>query len=87
MALSTDGSAVYVGNYAEDSLAVVDLDEMKVVQKIAPGPHPIGVTCEPRSERVWVACYGGSVRLYDSRGALPHPSVKKIADEAKRFPP
>jgi YVTN family beta-propeller protein len=88
MALSGDGSALYVVNYREDSLAVVDTATMKVRQKIATGPYPIGVAFEPTNERVWVSCYGGSVRLYDSRGAAPHKSVKMILkDEAKRFHP
>jgi YVTN family beta-propeller protein len=87
MALSTDETAVYVANYDDESLAVVALDTMTVVQRIATGPHPIGVAFEPTQERVWVSCYGGSVRVYDSKGASPHPSVRYIADEAKRFPP
>ncbi len=84
--LSTDGTALYVTNYGEDSLAVVDTRTMKVVQKIATGPAPIGVAFERHTERVWVACYQGSVRLYDSRGAAPHKSARMLRDEAKRFP-
>ena len=84
--LSTDGTALYVTNYGEDSLAVVDTRTMKLVQKIATGPAPIGVAFEGHTERVWVACYQGSVRLYDSRGAAPHKSALMLRDEAKRFP-
>jgi hypothetical protein len=29
--------------------------------------HPIGITYEPVTRRVWVACYGGSIRVYDDR--------------------
>jgi YVTN family beta-propeller protein len=85
--LSSDGTALYVGNYGENSLAVVDVAAMKVVQKIATGPMPIGVAFEPLEERVWVSCYGGSVRIYDSKNAKPHKSVSMLKDEAKRFPP
>jgi YVTN family beta-propeller protein len=87
MALSSDESVVYVVNYDEDSLAVVDLTTMKVVQRVATGPRPIGVAFEPTQERVWVSCYAGSVRIYDTKANPPHPSVKYIKDEAKRFPP
>jgi YVTN family beta-propeller protein len=86
MALSSDGSALYVANYREDSLAVIDTATMKVMQKIATGPFPIGVAFEPTHERVWVSCYGGSVRIYDTRGAPIHKSVAMLRDEAKRFP-
>lgn len=87
MAFSSDGSALYVGNYGEDSLSVIDTRSKRVVQKIATGPQPIGVAFEPVEERVWVSCYVGSVRLYDTKGAAPHKSAKPIAlVEAKRFP-
>lgn len=87
MAFSSDGSALYVGNYAEDSLSVIDTKTMKVVQKIATGPSPIGVAFEPVEERVWVSCYVGSVRVYDTKGAAPHANAKAVAlAEAKRFP-
>ncbi len=87
MAFSSDGSALYVGNYAEDSLSVIDTKSFKVVQKIATGPSPIGVAFEPIEERVWVSCYVGSVRIYDTKGTAPHKSAKPIAFvEAKRFP-
>lgn len=86
MAMSVDGTALYVANYGEAALAVVDTATMKVAQKIATGPLPIGVAFEPVEQRVWVACYQGSVRIYDSRAAVPHRSTRIIRDEAKRFP-
>jgi hypothetical protein len=27
--------------------------------------EPIGVTYEPKNRRVWVACYGGSIKVFD----------------------
>lgn len=87
MAFSSDGSALYVGNYKEDSLSVIDTKTKKLVQKIATGPSPIGVAFEPIEERVWVSCYVGSVRIYDTKGTPPHKSAVPIAFvEAKRFP-
>ena len=86
MALSDDGTAAYIVNYREDSLAIVDLRAMAVVQKVATGPLPIGVAYEPTKERIWVSCYGGSVRVYDTLGAPAHESVRWVdPEEFKRF--
>ena len=29
--------------------------------------HPIGITYEPVTQRVWVACYGGQILVFDDR--------------------
>jgi hypothetical protein len=38
------------------------------MQTIPACANPIGITYEPVTRRVWVACYGGQVRVYDDRG-------------------
>jgi hypothetical protein len=44
---------------------------MLVQQSIATPPKPIGVTYEPTLKRVWVACYGGQIRVYQVRTPKP----------------
>jgi len=34
---------------------------MSIVQTIGVGSHPIGITYEPSTRRVWVACYSGEI--------------------------
>ena len=40
---------------------------MKTLQTIAACYHPIGITYDDPTRRVWVACYTGSIRVYDDR--------------------
>jgi YVTN family beta-propeller protein len=67
MDITPDGSALYVVNYASHTLTVVDTFSMLVTQSIATPPKPIGVAYEPTLKRVWVASYGGQIRVYQVR--------------------
>ncbi len=69
MAISTDGRALYVVNYDSSSvtkLAASDLRELDVEDT---DYHPIGITYEPSTRSVWVACYGGSIMVFDDRSS------------------
>ncbi len=62
--ISSDGSALYVVNFTSDTVSKVRASDMKVLQKINVCNEPIGVTYEPINKRVWVACYGGSIKVF-----------------------
>jgi len=62
--ISTDGSALYVVNYTSDTIAKVRTSDFKILQKIKACNEPIGITYEPLHKRVWVACYGGSIKVF-----------------------
>jgi YVTN family beta-propeller protein len=62
--ISSDGSALYVVNFTSDTISKVRSTDLKVIQKINVCNEPIGVTYEPINKRVWVACYGGSIRVF-----------------------
>jgi hypothetical protein len=32
---------------------------------LATGHHPIGITYDPLTGRVWVACYSGEIEIFD----------------------
>jgi DNA-binding beta-propeller fold protein YncE len=63
--ISADGSALYVVNYTSNTLAKVRVSDFKVFQKIKVCNRPIGVTYEKLEKRVWVACYGGSIKVFN----------------------
>ncbi|WP_256840953.1 YncE family protein [Ornithinimicrobium cryptoxanthini] len=65
MILSSDGTALYVVNYYEPSVAKISTDDMEVLQKEPTDANPIGITYEPITHSVWVACYGGSIYVFD----------------------
>lgn len=70
MAISTDGGALYVVNYESSTMSKVRTSDMEVIDSVQTDYHPIGITYEPTRRAVWVACYGGSVLIYDDTGAL-----------------
>ncbi len=41
--------------------------DLRVLQTIPACYHPIGITYDAPTRRVWVACYTGSIRVYDDR--------------------
>jgi len=70
MAISSDGEAIYVVNYDSSTMSKVRTSDMKAMQSVTTDHHPIGITYEPTKKRVWVACYGGTVIVFDDSRAL-----------------
>ena len=64
LASSTDGSALFVVNFRSGTLSKVRTSDMKVIQNIKVCAEPIGVTYESTNSRTWVACYGGSIKVF-----------------------
>ena len=62
--IASDGSALYVVNYTSDTISKVRVSDFKVLQKIKACNEPIGITYEPQFKRVWVACYGGAIKVF-----------------------
>jgi len=66
MAMSADGTALYVVNYESNTVTKLRASDMSIVQTVSVGSHPIGITFEPRTHRVWVACYSGEILVFDA---------------------
>ena len=62
--ISADGTALYVVNYTSDTVSKVRASDFKVLQKIKVCNEPIGITYEPLHKKVWVACYGGAIKIF-----------------------
>ena len=65
MAISSDGLALYVVNYGEGSMSKIATGSMSLIQTVPTDPAPIGITYEPSTKSVWVACYGGTLVVFD----------------------
>jgi YVTN family beta-propeller protein len=65
MDISDDGSALYVVNYESSTMSKVRTADMTEVQQIGTNQHPIGITYDPASRHVWVACYSGSLMVFN----------------------
>jgi YVTN family beta-propeller protein len=62
--ISSDGSALFVVNFKSDTLSKVRASDMKVLQTIKVCNEPIGVTYDSSTNQTWVACYGGSLKVF-----------------------
>lgn len=62
--LSDDGTALYVVNYESDTVAKVATADMTVLQTVDVGHHPIGITWDDATRQLWVACYSGTIAVF-----------------------
>ena len=66
LAISKDGSALYVVNYKSDTMSRVRTSDMKVTQNIKVCNEPIGITYDVETSNTWVACYKGQIKIYSN---------------------
>jgi len=74
MAISRDGRAVYVVNYESSTVSKLRTSDLRQIARSGTDQHPIGIAYEPTTGSVWVACYGGSIIVFDDskrRASLP----------------
>jgi YVTN family beta-propeller protein len=62
--ISSDGTALFVVNFNSDTVSKVRTTDMKVLQTIKVCNEPIGVTYDSSTNRTWVACYGGALKVF-----------------------
>lgn len=61
MVLSDDDQFLYVVNYYSHTVSKVQAEDMEILDTITVGLNPIGITYDPKTRQVWVACYTGSL--------------------------
>ena len=66
LAISNDGSALYVVNYKSDTMSRVRTSDMKVTQNIKVCNEPIGITYDVPTGNTWVACYKGQIKIFSN---------------------
>lgn len=65
--ISSDGSALFVVNFDSDTVSKVRTSDMKILQTIKVCNEPIGVTYDSSTNRTWVACYGGALKVFENK--------------------
>jgi YVTN family beta-propeller protein len=66
LAISKDGSALFVVNYKSDTMSRVRTSDMKVTQNIKVCDEPICITYDVPTGNTWVACYKGQVKIFSN---------------------
>jgi YVTN family beta-propeller protein len=64
MVLSADGEFLYVVNYDSQSFSKVRAADMAIVETVRVAADPIGITYDAETRQVWVACYSGSIWVF-----------------------
>ncbi len=64
LAISGDGTALYAVNYHSNTVSKIRTRDMRVVQTVDTNDKPIGVTYDPATRHLWVACYSGSIMIF-----------------------
>jgi YVTN family beta-propeller protein len=64
---SEDGRSLYVVDYYPGTLVKLRARDLEVLQTVYLGFHPIGVTYDDASDKLWVAGYGGNVWVLKDR--------------------
>jgi YVTN family beta-propeller protein len=67
LTIAADGRALYVVNYESGTVTKLRTSDMSTLQTAPACFHPIGITYDRGTRRVWVACYTGSIRVYNDR--------------------
>ncbi|MFL6241333.1 MAG: YncE family protein [Actinomycetes bacterium] len=67
MVIAPDGRSLYVVNYTSNTMSKLRTSDMKVLQAVDTPTHPIGITFDPRTGDVWVACYHGAIAVFADR--------------------
>jgi len=65
LTIAPDGKALYVVNYESGTVTKLRASDMTTLQTIDACFHPIGIAYDRATRRVWVACYTGSIRVYN----------------------
>lgn len=66
LALSGDGSALFVVNFKSGTVTKLRAADLSKVQTIKVCKEPIGITYDNATNRTWVACYEGSVKVFEN---------------------
>ena len=66
LAISSDGTSIFVVNYDSDTVAKVNASDMSIIQTVKPCIHPIGITYDAPTSTTWVACYSGSIKVFSN---------------------
>lgn len=66
LAISTDGSSLFVVNFNSDTISKVRTTDMKLLQTIKACNEPIGITYDAPTNNTWVACYKGQIKIYSN---------------------
>ena len=79
MAMLGNGAYLYVCNYSSNTLSKIRTEDMKVLESVATKHHPIGVTTDAVAQTIWVACYSGSLMVFNDTSLKSNINTPTLA--------
>lgn len=67
MVLSEDDQYLYVVNYYSHTVSKVRTENFELIENITVDLNPIGITYDPQTRQIWVACYTGSLVILQDK--------------------
>ncbi len=67
MTISEDGKYLYIVQYHDNQLVKLLASDMSVLSRVKTNDRPIGVTFDAKNNNVWVACYSGSIMIFEDQ--------------------
>jgi len=66
LALNGDGTSLFVVNFNSGTMTKLRAADLSIIQTVKVCQEPIGVTYDNETERTWVACYEGSIKVFQN---------------------
>ena len=66
LAISSDGTALFVVNFESGTVSKLNAANLKILQTVKVCTQPIGVTYDSTTDRTWVACYLGQIKVFNN---------------------
>ena len=70
MVLSEDDQYLYVVNYYSHTVSKVRTENFELIENITVDLNPIGITYDPQTRQIWVACYTGSLVILEDKKSV-----------------
>ncbi|MEL7534534.1 MAG: cytochrome D1 domain-containing protein [Bacteroidota bacterium] len=83
MVLSSEGNYLYVANYRGNSLSKVATENMTISQTVETQEKPIGITFDPITKSIWLACYTGSIMVFEDEELLAPQNAQLAANDGQ----
>ena len=66
LALNGDGTSLFVVNFNSGTMTKLRAADLSIIHTVKVCKEPIGVTYDNETERTWVACYEGSIKVFQN---------------------
>lgn len=84
MVLSRDKKYLYVVNYNSGTVSRLDAHDLTLLQSVKTNVHPIGIAYDKVNDKIWVACYSGSIQIFEMKEVEITLSPKEKLVENKK---